>query len=293
MDALVGVHAKLDRADAHYDQLDRAISVFLADSNYHFGIEIDRNRPYPESLPDHEEMAQRGYDRFPVRIVYLEIDDYPPDELWGPVIGDVIHNLRSALDHLAWEIAVPSVRTRMPRGVAFPIFFEETKAFKDVLKRLRSEFHALIESAQPFQSGDLHHPLWLLDKLWNTDKHRSLHTADFMFSQGPDDPTNPFGYASWSRYPMDRTRLRTEISQEFGTWMNMGDEERLVPIVAQTRDVALARPDDPASEGPWPPDSPYAGLPLRPMLRRIRQFIQTEVVAPVERVLEAVDTTPS
>jgi hypothetical protein len=48
--------------------------------------------------------------------------------------------------------------------------------------------------------------------------------------------------------------------------------------------VALAKPDEPPSEAPWPRDYPYAGLPLRPMLRRIRQFINEDVIAPIEQI---------
>lgn len=48
-----------------------------------------------------------------------------------------------------------------------------------------------------------------------------------------------------------------------------------------TRDIALGKPVDPPSDHPWPRDYPFAGLPLRPMLRRIRGYIETEILAAI------------
>jgi hypothetical protein len=66
-------------------------------------------------------------------VIYGEGIREPPVEEWGVIIGDVVHNLRSALDHLVWQLTLangnipPAV---IPRGKAgkkwrdirFPIY---------------------------------------------------------------------------------------------------------------------------------------------------------------------------
>lgn len=269
---LAGVQAKLDRADEHVRELDRAVNAFLNNENYRFVGEA-----YMEG----------GYEH---RVIYLEIQEFPPDEQWGPIIGDAVHNLRSALEHLAWQIAKPEARAENPRGIEFPIFLdnpeddpERRRLFKRKLNRLRPEFHAVIERAQPYKTGDSHHPLWLLDTLWNTDKHRTLHTASFMYSRDPDDPANPFGYASWGSVPLNRSEHRTEMVRMSG-FFNETLEEQVDANQAMAHDIALGKPADPPSDVPWPRDYPFAGLPLRQVLRRIRTYVETEVLAPLRSI---------
>src|SRR5438105_1135848 len=72
--------------------------------------------------------------RFPVdnvepetgrRVVTLEVDE-PTPAGWGPIIGDILHNCRSALDHLAYALAVTNLGSPLPEKVEtnteFPIF---------------------------------------------------------------------------------------------------------------------------------------------------------------------------
>jgi hypothetical protein len=272
---LIGVDAKLRRADMHLTELGAAIDAFLSEDNYRF---------VGEQALD----PRIGYEH---RIIYLQVDDFPPDEAWGPIIGDVVHNLRSALEHLAWEVAHRESRASSPRGIEFPIFFHHPEEDPDVRRRLdsklthiRPEFHAVIERAQPYQSRDLHHPLWLLNQLWNVDKHRTLHIAHLMFSDGPDDPGNPLGYLGWRSEAIDRGQHRIEIVRSWGTF-NDRLEEQVEANNALTRDVALGKPDEPPSEAPWTYDYPFTNLPLRPVLRRIRRYLVDEIVDPVRSLL--------
>jgi len=46
----------------------------------------------------------------------------PPRDL-APVIGDSVHNLRSALDHLVYELSSTTVREKI--NTQFPIFTDE------------------------------------------------------------------------------------------------------------------------------------------------------------------------
>jgi hypothetical protein len=275
MSHLVGVLAKLRRADVHFSELGTEIDAFLSEDNYRF---VGHQTVDPET----------GYEH---RIIYLEVDEFPPDDLWGPVIGDIVHNLRSALDHLAWDIARPESRRDNARDIGFPIFLTHPankpkvcQALRQKLDHIRPEFHGVIKRVQPYEAQDLHHPLWLLNQLWNADKHRTLHVTHFMFSDRPADPANPMGYVGWRSEALDRAQHRTEIVRSYGT-SNDRLEEQVEANNALTRDVALGRPGDPPSEAPWTYDYPFTHLPLRPVLRRIRSYLMEEIVDPVQSLV--------
>lgn len=123
---------------------------------------------------------------------HLRIQDGPssfPDE-WGVLIGEIAHNLRSALDLLVWQLALlsnpnPSDRTefliyligytkrRFSGGNKIPCFH------RDGLNKIRSidkRFYTRIEAFQPYKRGNkgCYNPLFLLHKLNNADKHRLI-----------------------------------------------------------------------------------------------------------------------
>jgi hypothetical protein len=108
------------------------------------------------------------------------------------VVGDVIHNLRSALDHLAWQLVIldggqPTDDTQ------FPIYASETNAKGNprnvTIQPGINDQHiidALIE-VQPFTEAKYGHDpatnaLWIVHRLNIIDKHRLLvtiaHTID-------------------------------------------------------------------------------------------------------------------
>jgi hypothetical protein len=114
-----------------------------------------------------------------------------PSDMLAVVIGDFIHNMRSALNHLAASCA-PRENWRM---VQFPIF--ETDPFeldpatgKPLADRQRSrdawerqirgmsdEAVAALKGLQPYYLGpddSTFHGLTLVEELSNTDKHREL-----------------------------------------------------------------------------------------------------------------------
>lgn len=187
-----GIQAKLDRAEEHFNLLDRLVDEYLRENAYRFVG---------------EERTEAGYWHYEA---YLEVDSFPPDEVWGPIIGDIVHNLRSALDHLAWQLALPEYRAEAPRRISFPVVFEDptkNQSTADYLERkldcLREDSRPLIDRAQPYRFPDINHPLWVLEALWNVDKHRMLHTTGFAFGEPSDDP-NSIGFLSWSWGPFNR-----------------------------------------------------------------------------------------
>jgi hypothetical protein len=110
-----------------------------------------------------------------------------PDPQISLLFGDAVHNMRSALDHLVYEL-VASNQDR-PAGVPnhktmFPICDTRTRFQTQAHRRGRItgvpvDACAVIERAQPFhrrEAGQDHrvHPLWVLNQLDNIDKHRRL-----------------------------------------------------------------------------------------------------------------------
>lgn len=162
MHPLDGVWLKLDRAKEHLDFLYTAIGEFWQlkpitvvpqddpqSSDYQFRIEIHRE----------------------------------PDIKWSILAGEVTFHLRSALDHLAWQLALLHVKGREPSlRTEFPIFDTST-AYDDPrvgaapkLKDILPAAHPDIESLQPYHRAEwpLVDLLWMLHRLNITDKHRIL-----------------------------------------------------------------------------------------------------------------------
>jgi hypothetical protein len=112
--------------------------------------------------------------------------------------GDVVHNLRVALDHLAQQLALigcPTLTQKELRGVEFPIAethakYESDKARK--VKGMRSEAVLAIDTLKPYKGGN--EVLWRLHELDNIDKHRTLFTlgTDFVFTADWFDGTYLF-----------------------------------------------------------------------------------------------------
>jgi len=92
----------------------------------------------------------------------------------------VVHNLRSALDHLFWQLYLRYIGVPKPgwetNSVQFPIE-SGGKGFAKKRKRFRKIPHrewAIIEGAQPYKRRNRKRTLGLLRELSNRDKHQIL-----------------------------------------------------------------------------------------------------------------------
>jgi hypothetical protein len=134
-------------------------------------------------------LAEKKYSRHDnisdtsARTVWAEwtLDEVPDYTRCALMIGDVIHNLRAAMDHAVWAITPERLQRSCPRDVAFPLYTSEL-AFEKWLKKRKSWYGPtvveVIRSQQPFHAGDAKlHPLHILQFLSNTDKHQLLNVV--------------------------------------------------------------------------------------------------------------------
>jgi len=100
--------------------------------------------------------------------------------------GDVVHNLRSALDHLAYQLVLVGSPNATPtRRIEFPIAETETKYKTEKagkVQGMRADAIEAIDRLKPYKGGN--DALWRIHELDNIDKHRTLFTVahDFLFT---------------------------------------------------------------------------------------------------------------
>ena len=115
---------------------------------------------------------------------------------WSIRIGEILYNLRSALDHLVWQLVLANEQ-KPSRHNAFPIVEEEKDwpKKKEQLKGVAPGVETMIERLQLFTGGiglpfDVR-AFQTLNTLCNIDKHRYLIVA-IVNSSGIEPIT--FGY---------------------------------------------------------------------------------------------------
>jgi hypothetical protein len=153
---LDGVRAKIERAMEHFDKLRRDASPF------------ERNAYTVRGEKDFEKGA----------IVFFAQDmglGEPPIQL-SLLAGEIAYQLRSALDHLVYQLISANGQTPDRKG-QFPIFKSpneyESRA-GPMIQGLSPRAGAVIESLQPYHRhiATGYDTLWMLNDLNNTDKHR-------------------------------------------------------------------------------------------------------------------------
>jgi len=160
--SLDGVKAKIERAKGYFVDLENLIREWIA---------IPENQIAASTVIDHPEGKQ----------TFATAALTPIPVIFSLAIGDFVHNLRSALDHLAWQLVIASPPNSPGRETAFPIWITNTpKQAANRLKLLglfRPDIVIAINSYQPYQrsaSNPASDPLHILSELDNIDKHRLL-----------------------------------------------------------------------------------------------------------------------
>lgn len=158
---------KLDRAIRHWQSFNEEVDAWL------------ESEPY---CLIHESDIRSGE-----TLLLVELLRPAPPEL-ASIIGDCLHNLRSALDNLAYELAVAHTGEPLPKSIegdsGFPILFrdrdtkEPAKRVKRMIRGIHPKAQMIIEELQPHYPDDKEfsaHPLSVLNELSNKDKHRFPH----------------------------------------------------------------------------------------------------------------------
>jgi hypothetical protein len=153
---LAGCRLKLVRAQKHFNDISEVLRRLE-----HGECEL---------IPEKDEKAKIG-------MLRIRLSPKPPDDL-SVMVGDCLFNARSALDHLIWQLVLAN--GKMPdEWLYFPIS-KTAKAFTEAVGKhgrldgVSAKAIAVIETLQPYHGQD-EHPLALLSKLHNVDKHQKLN----------------------------------------------------------------------------------------------------------------------
>jgi hypothetical protein len=123
----------------------------------------------------------------------VHVSEFPPSEI-GVLAGEVLYQVRSSLDYLAFDLVKLNPRNITLRKdweehCCFPLRVETPNeapvynCFKSVLPGISKPAFAFIEGLQPYNrrdNGGLYRAcniLWLLAELSNIDKHRHLNVT--------------------------------------------------------------------------------------------------------------------
>lgn len=164
-----GIDAKIDRANCQVDALNADIDEFCLNIKRSIVHEIDRDAG-----------EQMWFYRGATPEVPIE---------WSIRAGEILYNLRSALDHLVWQLVVANGQ-KPSKDNQFPILDEEAqwtnRGTQNKLKGVADECKKTIRFLQPFNpmlqlpiNGQLR-PCYAqvfrtLRDLCNIDKHRHLN----------------------------------------------------------------------------------------------------------------------
>ena len=169
---LDGVRVKLGRAKQHLEEL-RA--VLATTSN-------------PSSFAISRTPAEGNPSKIEYRVVELPV----VDPMAGAIVGDIVHNLRSALDHVAWQLVLldggqPNDETSFPLLEALTTRNGKPRRLTIKPGTRDVRIMAAVEALQPFSEANYGHDpatdaLGIIRRLDNIDKHRLLlpvvHTID-------------------------------------------------------------------------------------------------------------------
>jgi hypothetical protein len=163
-----GIEGKIDRSGEHIDTLNREIAEWA------------QGHPYSVASEPH---GQSTHHR-----IYVRLHKAPDVRRWGLLLGDAVHNLRSALDHLVYAGAIcvtgqnPPPDERKLQFVVVDALGEWLAAQQQRhMRPLTDEMRTFIESLQPYKSNNQNDPngyqlnlLRWVRELDDADKHRAI-----------------------------------------------------------------------------------------------------------------------
>ncbi len=189
MTSLDSAWLKVERGREHLEAVEQAVDAWLRTDAYTISREVD---------PETGNTVRRA-----------QIKEAPASRI-SLLIGDVVQNLRSALDHAVYALAEGQLGPLTPEvaeGLMFPIVGNQTRKgqpadgatlFEGAVQRgqlhgVPADAQRFIEEGQPYRWADGYqfHWLWSLHELNRIDKHRRLAvTSAFLDLQFVSTPAN-------------------------------------------------------------------------------------------------------
>lgn len=165
--SLVGFDVKVKRAREHLDAFREADARINRAGEYEFLGEIRSD----------------GREH-----IYRVHNPPAPDPQWSVIAGDCLHNLRAALDYLAYQLVLVSgnksnERTQFPirksshgaRRGRFRRWLGRKSQPAEISGGVRADILKVVQAVQPYNRGNrIGEQLWMLHQLDVIDKHRQL-----------------------------------------------------------------------------------------------------------------------
>jgi hypothetical protein len=157
-DPLESARLKIARAREHIEASDRKAQQFRRSNPYSIVRELDTQTG---------EQIWRATGQAAV----------PP--VFSIIIGDALHNLRAALDHLAWQLVLTNGQQPTTR-TAFPIYDDSLRFDREGTTKLRGMSPAAVAAIKALQpcygtNASPNRMLSALEHLDKVDKHRHLN----------------------------------------------------------------------------------------------------------------------
>jgi hypothetical protein len=255
-----GVRIKVERAKHHFGDLQARYERF------------QDTKPYPAVRYDEPHTGDLIY--------RVKVSEQPPLP-WSAIIGDCVHNLRSALDLLVCEM-VRARGKRVTDDTGFPIFksadvFESDHARK--VQGVPKVAVDLIKEAEPYQGAN--NPFWRLHKLDIADKHKLLVPVGMAH----EHTTNTYTLADvLDAYPDATTINLSEIPSSTG--IGIAAPKLTFPLEddAEIHRIPATLREDPIAQMNMNPEFEFEvafgevevvkGQPLMPTLLQFIQFVE-------------------
>lgn len=167
--AIHAIHAKVERADQHFREIAQGM------------LEWSSDQPY--------RLVQSMSDGGTRHLFRLQLTKPIPVD-WAVLLGEALHDLRSALEQSVYWLIVDWSK-KPPRRSGFPVF-RTRPAFQSqgagLIKGIGPGPAAFIEWLQPYPQRSNRAPTVAVrtaHDLWNQDKHRLVHLWGMRFSEHP------------------------------------------------------------------------------------------------------------
>jgi hypothetical protein len=191
------VRLKVDTAKEHITDLERELRSFLDTKPYEVGTKRD---PQTRKL-----------------IYYLTGVKDTPSRV-ASITGDALQNLRSSLDHLAWQLVLAN-SCSPGNGTGFPIA-ESAMKYKQLRARnvqgMSQAAIKAIDAIKPYKGGN--DALWRIHELNRIDKHRTVVTVGSAFAFFDVGPLMQREVATMVSFPISLLSL------------NLAPSDRLCPL---------------------------------------------------------------